>query len=104
MFGDDGDAMVVLRCDRTERRVYLSRAGAITAPLTIRTSSATRALAVQPTGGALPYVAATLAPNDSLLDAIAFSRGRIAIEQQNAPVLVVPPYAEIDRVIEDCRG
>lgn len=104
MFANGGDALAVLRCDRTERRMYLSRAGAIAAPLTIRTSSATRMLEVQPTGGALPYVAASFAVNDPLLDAMAFSRGRIAIQQAGAQTLVVPPYAEIGRVIEDCRG
>lgn len=104
MFGNGGDALVVLRCDRIERRMYLSRAGAATAPLTVRTSSASRALAVQPTGGALPYVAAALAVNDPLLDAMAFSRGRVALQQEGAPVLVVPSWAEIGRVVEDCRG
>ena len=84
--------------------MYLSRAGAATAPLTVRTSSASRALAVQPTGGALPYVAAALAVNDPLLDAMAFSRGRVALQQEGAPVLVVPSWAEIGRVVEDCRG
>lgn len=104
MFGAAGaDALLVLRCDAGERRFYVSRAGAATAPLAMRTSSATRALAVQPTGGALPYVAATLVPSDPLLDAIAFSRGRFVVEQPGAPRLVVPVYAEIGRVIEDCR-
>ena len=44
------------------------------------------------------------APNDPLLDAIAFSRGRFVIEQTGQPPLVLPPHAEIGRVIEDCRG
>lgn len=104
MFGSGGNASVVLRCDRTERRMYLARAGTVTTPLTIRTSSATRSLPVQPAGGAVPYVAAALAAGDPLLDAMAFSRGRVAIQQAGAPVLVVPTYAEIGRVIEDCRG
>ncbi|MFT3978640.1 MAG: hypothetical protein QM688_16265, partial [Sphingomonas bacterium] len=104
MFGDGGDASVVLRCDRGERRMYLSRAGNAATPLTVRTTSLVRSVAVQPTGGALPYVAAALAVNDPLLDAMAFSRGRIALEQNGTAPLVVPNYAEIGRVIEDCRG
>jgi hypothetical protein len=52
----------------------------------------------------VPYVAAALAVNDPLLDAMAFSRGRVAIQQDGAQTLVIPPYAEIGRVIEDCRG
>ena len=98
------DALVTLRCDRAARRLYLSRSGAVATPLTIRTSSTTRALVVQPTGGTPPYVAVALASTDPLLDAVAFSRGRFTMEQAGRPPLVVPPYAEVGRVIEDCRG
>ena len=40
---------------------------------------------------------------DPLLDAIAFSRGRIAFGVTGQPPLVVPPWADVSRVIEDCR-
>jgi hypothetical protein len=104
-FGGVGsNAPLVLRCDLSPRRMLLSRAGSATGPMTVRTSSTTKALAVQPTGGAGPYVAAEIAARDPLLDAMAFSRGRFVIEQAGAPLLVVPAYAEIGRVIEDCRG
>lgn len=99
-----GDAALTLRCDRSARTIYLSRAGTVAAPLTLRTTSLTRLVAVQPTGGTPPYVAAALAPTDPLLDAMGFSRGRIAIEQAGAPPLVVPAWAEVERVTEDCRG
>lgn len=105
LFGTaSADAALVLRCDVGDRRVYLSRAGTSTAPLTIRTSSVARAVAVQSTGGAAAYVAAAFAPNDTLLDAMAFSRGRFAITQPGAATLVVPAWAEVGRVIEDCRA
>ncbi|WP_345907778.1 hypothetical protein [Sphingomonas sp. UBA4815] len=45
-----------------------------------------------------------LAGNDRLLDAMAFSRGRFTIEQAGQPPLIIPAYAEVGRVIEDCRG
>lgn len=99
-----GDALLTLRCDLSGRQIYLSRAGSVLAPLTIRTTSTTRALAVRPTGGTPPYVAAAFAPNDSLLDAMGFSRGRFVVQQPGAPTLVVPAWAEIERVTEDCRG
>lgn len=105
LFGTAGrDALAVLRCDRGERRLFLSRPGSATAPFTIRTTSTTRSVAAQPTGGTPPYAATAFAPTDPLLDAIAFSRGRFTIEQAGTPALVLPPYAEIGRVIEDCRG
>ena len=98
------DAALTLRCDQTARAIYLSRSGVVTAPLTIRTTSLVRLVAVQPTGGTPAYVAAVLSSGDPLLDAMGFSRGRFAIEQPGAPTLVVPAWAEIERVIEDCRG
>jgi len=105
LFGRPGDeALLTLRCDTAARRIYFSRAGSAPGPLTIRTSSMTRTLPVQPTGGAVPYVALALAPADPLLDAIGFSRGRFVVEQAGAPTLVAPAWAEIERVTEDCRG
>ena len=105
LFGPPGaDALVTLRCDGAARRLYLSRAGAVAAPMTVRTSSTARTLAMQPTGGTPPYVATALNPSDPLLDAMGFSRGRFVVEQAGAPTLVVPAWAEIERVTEDCRG
>lgn len=99
-----GDALLSLRCDVAARRLYLSRAGSATGPLTIRTTSLTRGLAVQPTGGTPAYVAVALAPDDRLLDAMAFSRGHFTVQQAGTATLVVPAWAEVGRVIEDCRG
>ena len=98
-----GDALLTLRCDGAAGMLYLSRGGAVAAPLTLRTTSLTRNVTVQPTGGMPAYVAAALTPRDPLLDAIAFSRGRFIVEQQGAATLVVPAWAEVGRVIEDCR-
>jgi hypothetical protein len=104
LFGVPGtDALLTLRCDRAQNMIYLSRQGGAPGALTVRTSSITRTLPVQPTGGALAYVAVALSPRDPLLDAAAFSRGRFIVEQQGAPTLVVPAWAEVARVTEDCR-
>ncbi len=105
LFGPVGtDAALTLRCDLTARQVFLSRAGSAVQPLTIRTSSTTRSLAVQPVGGTTPYVAVALTPNDRILEAMGFSRGRFVVEQAGQPTLVLPAWAEIGRVTEDCRG
>ena len=104
-FGVAGsDAALTLRCDLAPRRVYLSLVGGVATSVTIRTSSTDRALAMQPTGGVPPYVAATLAPNDPLLDAMGFSRGRFVVTRAGMAPLVIPAWAEIERVTEDCRG
>jgi hypothetical protein len=85
----------MLRCDSGRREVVLTRVGARSGtPLTIRTSSATRAVA---DGAALPA-------SDPLLDAIAFSRGRFAVEAAQASTLIVPAWPEPGRVVEDCRN
>lgn len=105
LFGTPGiDALLTLRCDRQTNMLYLSRAGQATTPLTLRTSTLARSLAVRPTGATPPYVAVALAPRDALLDAMAFSRGRFLVEQPGMPTLVVPAWAEVGRVTEDCRG
>ena len=100
------DALLTLRCDKAAAQLYLSKrdAGGAGAAIPIRTSTALRTLAAQPTGGTQPYVAAALSPRDSLLDAIAFSRGHFVVEQAGQPPLVVPSWAEFGRVVEDCRG
>jgi hypothetical protein len=104
LFGPVGsDAQVTLRCDNAGKMLYLSVHGPANAA-TIRTTSLTRAIPLQPTGGEAGYVASALPTTDSLLDAMAFSRGRFVIDRSGQPPLVVPPYAELGRVIEDCRG
>jgi hypothetical protein len=98
-----GEATVILRCDRDRGSLFLSRAGTGPATMTIRTSSVSRDLAAQSTGGKPAYAATTLSPNDPLLDAMAFSRGRIAVEMSGAQYIAIPAWAEMGRVTEDCR-
>lgn len=98
-----------LACDRATRIVTLSRPGVSGEPvLTIRTTSATRALTAtamtRPDSWPPTALEVRLAATDPLLDAMAFSRGRFTVEQPGKPPLVIPAYAEIGRVIEDCRG
>jgi len=106
LFGVPGaDADFTIRCDRIAGQVFVSRKGAApgNAPVTFRTSSSLRTLAMQPTGATPAYMALTLFPRDPLLDAIGFSRGRFIVEQATLPVLVIPAWAEVLRVAEDCR-
>ena len=106
LFGLPGaDAVLTLRCDRAASAIYLSRHGAAAGPvaMTIRTSTMLRTLSAAPTGGTPPYVAVAIQPRDALLDAIGFSRGHFVVEQAAETTLVVPAWAEIERVTEDCR-
>lgn len=92
-----------LRCDRATRQVQIARRGAAAGPITIRTSTTARSLAARPTPGAQPYVAVTLPATDPILDAMGYSRGRFVVEMPPLAPLVVPSWAEVQRVVEDCR-
>lgn len=83
-----------LRCDRATRTVTISRPNAAPAILTVTTDSLTRNL--PPSG--------RLLASDQLLDAIAFSRGRVVISGGMGPTVAVPNWPEAARSIEDCRN
>ena len=103
-FGSDSSApLAIVRC--AAGRIGLSRAGAAPGPLplTITTSSATRAFTATPIAEATPQLVLALAPRDPVLDAMAFSRGRFVIEVAGLPTLYLPAWPEVARVIEDCR-
>ena len=98
------DALVTLRCDKARARLFLSRTSDVGGTMTVRTSSTSKALAVQPTGGKLAFAATEIAVGDPILDAMAFSRGRIALELAGVLNIAIPVWSEIGRVVEDCRG
>ncbi len=92
-------------CTRSPRQVMLIRHGTaanLPATLTIRTESATRTLTATPASDRAS-VSVALAANDPLLDAMALTKGRFAVEAQGLPTLYVPAWGEVTRVIEDCR-
>ena len=92
-----------LRCTRVTREVSVSRpASAAAATLNIWTSTTQQSLPAT-------YNAATGRVSfgkyafDPLFDAMAFSRGRIGVSVGSEAPVVVPPWEEVARVIEDCR-
>jgi hypothetical protein len=93
-----------VHCTRSTRRVSIARSANAAAPLlNVWTSSGTGSIAssFDPATGRLRI---DLANWDPLLDAIATSRGRIGFSVGTEPALVVPAWAEVARVIEDCRA
>lgn len=99
------DARFSLRCDTSARSITLSRAGdaASAVPMRILTETAERTLNAQPIRGELPGVAVSVQPRDPILDAMALTKGRFAVETAGMPTLYLPAWAEVTRVIEDCR-
>jgi len=93
-----------VRCNRAARTVSIARGGvpAAAPALTIWTSSAARS--VPSRFDATKTLTADLAASDSLLDGLAFTRGRFATAAAGAPMLTVPSSPEVIRVIEDCRA
>ena len=105
-YGAPGSGLLLtLRCDRATRQVVLTRAGAASGsvPLSVITTSASRAFTATAQDGATPRLTVAFTPREPILDAIAFSRGRFAIEVPGLPTLTLPAWPEIGRVIEDCR-
>jgi hypothetical protein len=103
-FGGPGQPpLLSLSCDPQAATIKLSRegdqAGAATT-LSISTTSLSRTLPIRP--GADPAI--VLPALDPLLDAIAFSRGRFAVEVPGMAPLYLPSWPEVGRVIEDCRS
>lgn len=68
----------------------------------IRTETRDQMLTAEPvpmTG----LVAVSLSASDPLLDAMAVTKGRFAVEVEGMQPLYIPAWAEVTRVIEDCR-
>ena len=102
--GATGTVQLTIRCARANRAVTISKpASAPVTSISVWTTAMTRTLAgTYDAAGA--KVTATLAATDPLLDAIVFSRGRFGVTVPGSPPLVLPPWAEPARVVEDCRS
>jgi len=95
LFSDPRGPQLVIRCTRATRRVSFSRTGSLpTVPIRVATTSSQRQL---PPGN-------MVLASDPLLDAIAFSRGRLWVGATGAMPLVVRAAPEPARTIEDCRS
>lgn len=99
------NGVLALSCDPTARTVTLLRQGTGrgAVPVTIRVVDSAHSMNGTPVAGPPPAIAVTFRATDSTLDAMAFSRGRFAVETAGLPTLYVPSWPEVSRVIEDCR-
>ncbi len=97
------DGQFIMHCNPAQHTITLLRAASTASgqvPMTIRTSETARSLPAVPVAGG---VGVTLSARDPLLDAMAFSRGRFAVEAAGTAPLYIPSWTEVSRVIEDCR-
>lgn len=102
---DRRNPALVLSCNNGE--FYIARAGASpqsdTRVMSITSETVTRQFAALPMTEMANVVAAQIDVNDPVLDAMAITKGRVAIEVEGMPTLYAPAWVEISRVIEDCR-
>jgi hypothetical protein len=94
---------LTIRCTRATRRITIAKPASAAVPFfTVWTSAQTRALPAS-FNPATQRLSSDVVAYDPLLDAIAFSRGRFGVSVSGAAPLVVPAWAEVARVVEDCR-
>lgn len=108
LFGTtESGAQFTMACEKGSRQIRVWRAGspasAADTGMTIATTSATRTVPAAIQAGQIPQLVASLSPNDSLIDAIVFSRGHFAVGVTGLPLLVMPSWGEVARVAQDCR-
>jgi hypothetical protein len=98
-----GNPQLWVNCTRTTRRVTVAKPAGGAAPfLNVWTSSLTRNVPAS-FSPATMRLTIDLGAYDPLFDAIASSRGRVGFAVGAQPALIVPPWAEAARVVEDCR-
>ncbi|WAT17913.1 hypothetical protein OZN62_13505 [Aurantiacibacter sp. MUD11] len=97
---------LLIVCNLDTRRVAIGRKGTAIGQveMLVRTETANRTLTASPVQSRAPLLVAELAASDPLLDAIAFSKGRFALDVAGVEPIYVPAWPEITRVVEDCRG
>jgi hypothetical protein len=103
--GPASGTALAIHCWRPSQTISLIMAGqsAANPGMVVHTETTSRAVAAQLNLGEFANVIAALRGDDPLLDAMALSKGRFAIEADGLAPLYLPSWAEVSRVIEDCR-
>lgn len=107
----DNTPIIAISCDLTRRDIWITRAlsqpsqTALPSDMLMHITTDTSSVILIAHRELKPFqgTSARLDPMDSLLDSIAFSVGRFAVEMPDQDALYLPAWAEIARVIEDCR-
>ena len=103
-----GGRLVTMACAGGQITVSIARrAGTAplvpTGPLPVALVTTVRSHPFMATAMADSSLALSFRGSDPTLDDLAFSRGRFAIEASGQPMLILPAWEEVGRVIEDCR-
>jgi len=103
-FDTAGRAQLWLHCMRGARTVTVARPASGAAPFLLVWSTSASRNVLASYNPATARITAQLNAADPLLDALAFSRGRIGAGISGTAPLVAPAWPEIARVVEDCRA
>ncbi|MEP3225679.1 MAG: hypothetical protein ABJO01_06875 [Parasphingorhabdus sp.] len=108
LFGPpNAEAIFMIRCDQGRNQLFVSREGTVAnsgAQMTLRASSGLQSFSARNSGGTLNYAATMIPVSDIIMDRIAFSRGRFAVETTGLQSIAIPIWPEFTRVVEDCRS
>ena len=99
--GSDGRMRFQLACT-ADKDVELAIIGSVAEArsMTVRTRTLERAV----TASAMESsIISRLSGRDPLLAAMAYSRGRFAVETAGLPALYLPAWPEVTRVVDDCQ-
>jgi len=99
------DASFMMVCNRADGMILLVRADSAGATRSMRIQTETRQhfLTMAPPRAGASVITAQLSARDPVLDAMAITKGRFAVETAGMPTLYIPAWVEVSRVIEDCR-
>ncbi|MEM7780516.1 MAG: hypothetical protein AAF697_09020 [Pseudomonadota bacterium] len=99
-----GELAFFMMCEEGEVQLARAASSESLSPraMSVTTESVTRQLTTAPMPNR-PLIVATLDARDPLLDAMAITKGRFAVELEGETTLYLPAWTEVSRVIEDCR-
>jgi hypothetical protein len=106
VFGPNpSDVSFMMVCNAADGAITLIRADSAELQRTarIRTETRRRSLTMTTPRAGSGIISAELGARDPLLDAMAITKGRFAVETAGLPTLYLPAWVEVTRVIEDCR-
>jgi len=106
LFGENpGQPIFMVRCGDGVISLgrVTDRAQSGTRVMNVQAETVTRQLEAGPVPQRPIILAADLAPSDTLLDAIAITKGRFMVDVEGEKPLYLPAWVEVSRVIEDCR-
>ena len=98
----DGRESFAIAC---QGDITLSRAGRASSavPMEITTETGNQIFNATPATNGTSFLSIRLPARTRLLDAMALSRGRFMVQTSGLRTLYLPAWAEVSRVIEDCR-